>query len=77
MFIKRKIYINHIRQYYDSNLIKVITGIRRCGKSVLLSQIKDEIEESFSLNDEHIIWINFEDLKFAKLNTSEKLYIFR
>ena len=73
MFIKRKIYINHIRQYYDSNLIKVITGIRRCGKSVLLSQIKDEIEESFSLNDEHIIWINFEDLKFAKLNTSEKL----
>jgi len=52
---------------------------QRCGKSVLLSQIKDEIEESFSLNDEHIIWINFEDLKFAKLNTSEKLnnYILR
>ena len=73
MFIKRERYIKHIRQYYDSNLIKVITGIRRCGKSVLLSQIQDEIQQSLALNDEHIICINFEDLKFAKLNTSEKL----
>ena len=73
MLIKRERYIKHIRQYYDSNLIKVITGIRRCGKSVLLSQIQYEIQESFALNDEHIICINFEDLKFANLNTSEKL----
>lgn len=73
MFIKRKKYLDEIRKYYDSNLIKVITGIRRCGKSVLLSQIQDEIKEDFALNAEHIIYINFEDLKFAKLNTSEKL----
>ena len=44
MFIKRKKYLDEIRKYYDSNLIKVITGIRRCGKSVLLSQIQDEIK---------------------------------
>ena len=73
MFIKRKKYLDEIRKYYDSNLIKVITGIRRCGKSVLLSQIQDEIKEGFALNVEHIICVNFEDLKFAKLNTSEKL----
>lgn len=73
MFIKREGYLNHIRKYYDSNLIKVITGIRRSGKSVLLSQIQDEIKQNFALNDDHIIYINFEDLKFAKLNTSEKL----
>ena len=73
MFIKRKKYLDEIRKYYDSNLIKVITGIRRCGKSVLLSQIQDEIKEGFALNFEHIICVNFEDLKFAKLNTSEKL----
>ena len=73
MFIKRKKYLDEIRKYYDSNLIKVITGIRRCGKSVLLSQIQDEIKEGITLNVEHIICVNFEDLKFAKLNTSEKL----
>lgn len=73
MFIKRKKYLDEIRKYYDSNLIKVITGIRRCGKSVLLSQIQDEIKEGFALNVEHIICVNFEDLKFTKLNTSEKL----
>lgn len=73
MFIKRKKYLDEIRKYYDSNLIKVITGIRRCGKSVLLSQIQDEIKEGFALNVEHIICVNFEDLIFTKLNTSEKL----
>ena len=73
MFIKRKKYLDEIRKYYDSNLIKVITGIRRCGKSVLLSQIQDEIKEGFALNIKHIICVNVEDLKFAKLNTSEKL----
>ena len=44
MLIKRNEYLENIRRFYDSNLIKVITGIRRCGKSVLLSQIQDEIK---------------------------------
>lgn len=73
MLIKRKKYLEEIRKYYDSNLIKVITGIRRCGKSVLLAQIQEEIQAGFACDDEHIISINFEDLKFAKLNTGEKL----
>lgn len=41
--IKREHYIKEVREFYDSNLIKIITGIRRSGKSVILGQIKAEI----------------------------------
>lgn len=43
MFIKRTKYLTNIRRFYESNLIKVLFGIRGCGKSVLLNQIRDEI----------------------------------
>ena len=43
--ILREHYLKKIRPFYDSDLIKVITGIRRCGKSVILSQIHDELEQ--------------------------------
>ncbi|MBR4344440.1 MAG: ATP-binding protein [Lachnospiraceae bacterium] len=42
--VKREHYISRIRSFYESDLIKVITGIRRCGKTVVLKQVKDEIE---------------------------------
>lgn len=42
--IKREQYMSKIRPFYDSDLIKVITGIRRCGKSVILDEIRKEIE---------------------------------
>ena len=50
--IKRELYLKQIRDSYDSELIKVIMGIRRCGKSVLLLQI---IEELKPLNPENLI----------------------
>ena len=43
MLIKRNQYLDHIRRFYESNLIKVLRGVRRCGKSVLLNQIKEEL----------------------------------
>lgn len=43
--IQREKYIAPIREFYDSDLIKIITGIRRCGKSVVLSQISEEIKK--------------------------------
>ena len=43
--IKREKYMEPIREFYDGDLIKVITGIRRCGKSVILKQIIEEIKE--------------------------------
>lgn len=73
MFIKRTKYLDLIRRFYDSNLIKVLTGIRRCGKSVLLSQIKEEIKETYNIDEDHIISINFEDVSFTNLRNYIKL----
>lgn len=56
--IKREKYISRIRGFYESDLIKIITGIRRCGKSVLLEQIMEEIRAK----SDNIIYLNFEDL---------------
>jgi predicted AAA+ superfamily ATPase len=58
--IKRELYLSMLRDSYSSDLIKVIMGVRRCGKSVLLSQIMDELKVS-GIDNKHIIYINFED----------------
>lgn len=55
--ILREHYIKSIRDFYDSDLIKIITGIRRCGKSVILEQVKEEIKEK----TDNIISLSFED----------------
>ncbi|MDO5330773.1 MAG: ATP-binding protein [Bacillota bacterium] len=73
MLVKRSRYLEHIRKFYDSNLIKVLTGVRRCGKSVLLNQIKEELLQDFNIEKDHIISINLEDLSFSRLNSAEKL----
>jgi len=73
MFIKRLKYLEHIRRFYESSLIKVLTGVRRCGKSVLLNQIKDEIITSSNVTKDHIIYINFEDVTFSNIRTYLKL----
>ena len=72
MLIKRNQYLEHIRRFYESNLIKVLTGVRRCGKSVLLNQIKEELINN-NIRENHIISINFEDVKFSKIKTYSKL----
>lgn len=54
--MSRESYIKEIRPFYESDLIKIITGIRRCGKSVVLEQVRDEI----SLQGKKIIYLNFE-----------------
>ncbi len=55
--IKREKYMEPIREFYDSDLIKIITGIRRCGKSVLLREIFEEIK----IRSDNIIFLDFED----------------
>lgn len=54
--ITREKYIAKIRPFYESDLIKIITGIRRCGKSVVLEQVKSELESQ----GKKIIYLNFE-----------------
>ena len=73
MLIKRKRYLENIRRFYESNLIKVLTGVRRCGKSVLLNQIKEELLAETKIREDHIISINFEDIKFSKIKNCNKL----
>ena len=59
--IIRHHYLNQIRPFYESDLIKVITGIRRCGKSVILSQIEKELRDT----GKQILYINFETLAYS------------
>ena len=87
--IKREKYLSLIRDFYDTDLIKVITGIRRCDKSILLKQIIDELTQK-GIDDKHIIYINFEDLNYSfisnyldlnkyilsQVNDNEKYYLF-
>mgnify|MGYP004445908355 FL=1 len=70
--IKRELYLSKIRKYYDLDLIKVLTGIRRCGKSIILKQIIDELSEQTPMN--HIIYMNFEDFEYEDINTAKKLH---
>ena len=73
MLIKRNEYLENIRRFYESNLIKVLTGVRRCGKSVLLNQIKEELVNEKKIREDHIISINFEDVKFSKIKNFNTL----
>ena len=70
--LKREIYLSRIRGFYDSDLIKILVGIRRCGKSVILKQIMDEIKEH-GIEENHILYINFEFVEFEDLKDYKKL----
>lgn len=68
----RKYYIDKIKGFYHSDLIKVITGIRRCGKSCfLLSVIEDLIKEG--INEKDIIYLNLDKRGYTKIKTPEAL----
>lgn len=70
--IKRELYLSQIRKYYDVDLIKVLTGVRRCGKSIILKQIMEELSRENPEN--HIIYINFEDFEYEEIDTAKKLH---
>lgn len=72
----RENYLVKLRRYYDSNLIKVLTGVRRCGKSILLRQIEEELIRDFHVNPDHVIDVNFEDVAFSNLTTYSKLHTY-
>lgn len=70
--LKRELYLNKIRDFYHSNLIKILVGIRRSGKSVILQQIMEELCNS-GIKSDHIIYINFEFIEFEELTDYKKL----
>lgn len=69
----RERYLKLIRPFYNQELIKVLIGIRRSGKSVLLKQIIDELKKE-KVDDKHIIYINFEDYDYEEYTDSKKLH---
>ncbi len=71
--IKRAEYINELKKWQDEQVIKVITGIRRCGKSTLMSQFIELLRDD-GVSNKQIISINFEELEFEELLDYKKLY---
>lgn len=71
--IKREAYMSRIRPFIGSDLVKVLTGIRRCGKSVMLELIQEEIISS-GVDPSQFISINFENMSNAGLCTAQALH---
>ena len=70
--LKREKYLKNIRGFYDQDIIKVITGMRRSGKSILLLQIMDELKEQ-GVKDKQIIYLNFEIIENMKYASPDSL----
>ena len=70
---KREEYLKRIRGFYhDTDIIKVITGVRRCGKSSLMQTIKDELIES-GINEDNCIFIDLDSRKYKRIKTDKAL----
>ena len=71
--IKRERYLQRIRPFIGNDLVKVLTGMRRSGKSVMLDLIKDELRTR-GISDAQFITFNFESLSNEKYCTASALY---
>ena len=71
----RNLYLKHLIQFRDKKLIKVITGLRRSGKSTLLSLFENHLIASGVEND-HIIRMNFESFEFDEITTYKELHAY-
>lgn len=71
--VQRKEYLEKLIEWKDDDVIKVVTGIRRCGKSTLLMQYQDYLK-SIGIEENQIIAVNFEELEYEELCDYKKLY---
>ena len=71
--INRPNYLQQLKPFIDTPLIKVITGIRRSGKSTVMKLLQAELT-SQGVDEQNIIHINFESFAFSEYKTAEKLY---
>ncbi len=71
--VERKEYLEQLKKWKDQQVIKVITGIRRCGKSTLLQMYQEHLKTQ-GVSDDQIISINFEELEYEELLDYKKLY---
>lgn len=73
--VERKEYLDELIGWKDEQVIKVVTGIRRCGKSTLLAQYQTWLKEN-GIADAQIVSINFEELEYEELLDYKKLYAY-
>ncbi|SCI54926.1 Uncharacterised protein [uncultured Roseburia sp.] len=73
MLVERKEYLESLIQWKEEQVIKVVTGIRRCGKSTLLAQYQEWLLKN-GVSKEQIISVNFEELEYEELLSYKKLY---
>ncbi len=72
-YYKRELHLRKIRGFYeDTDLIKVITGVRRCGKSCLMATIADEIRER-GIDDAHLVYLDLDNRPFRNIKTPDSL----
>lgn len=71
--VERKETLDDLISFKDKNLIKVVTGIRRCGKSTMFELFQDYLKEH-GVEEEQIITVNLEDGDYREIRTSKKLY---
>ena len=71
--IPREEYLERLRNLKHKKLIKIVTGIRRCGKSTVLEMFRDELLDN-GVEENQIIFINFEDYENKSLRNPESLY---
>ena len=74
-YIKRQQYLNFLRRHRDRQIIKVVSGVRRAGKSVLFQLYKEELLAD-GVNEDQIISINFEDLSYYDLRNFQTLFAY-
>lgn len=73
ILVKRKEYLDRLIQWKDEQVIKVVTGIRRCGKSTLLLQYQSWLKLN-GISEKQIVSINFEELEYEDIQDYRKLY---
>ncbi|MBU5478324.1 ATP-binding protein [Eubacterium sp. MSJ-13] len=72
--INRPIYIDKIMQYVDTPFIKILTGVRRCGKSTILKMIMKKLVEEYGVSDEQIANYRFDSMEYDDL-TAKQMYL--
>lgn len=72
--VNRPLYVNKIMAYTDTPFVKVLTGVRRCGKSTILKMIQEKLEKEHGIPSERIISIRFDSMDYDDI-TPKDLFI--
>lgn len=72
--IERPLYLDKIRPFVDTPFVKILTGVRRCGKSTILKMIIKKIKKEKNVDDEQILNYRLDSMEYEDMNTKE-LYL--